>query len=74
MAAPVSLVRGKVIVPPMQDLSEFRQAWESAIGARPLSVALPALHEQLGDPKRAGQEHQAWRGIEGKALREKARS
>jgi tetratricopeptide (TPR) repeat protein len=70
----VGFTRGKVIVPPMQELSEFREAWEAAVEARPVSIALPALYEQLGDSKRAGQEHQAWRGIEGKALREKARS
>jgi hypothetical protein len=69
-----SLVRGKVIVPAGQDLSGFREAWEAATGARPISVSLPALYEELGDSKRAGQAHQAWRGIEGKAVRQKARS
>ena len=72
--APASLARGKVIVQPTQDLEEFRTAWEAVTGARPLSVSLPALYEELGDSKRAGQEHQAWRGIEGKALRQKAGS
>jgi len=65
---------GKVIVQPTQDLGAFREAWEAATGARPLSISLPALYEQLGDSKQAGQEHQAWRGIEGKVLRHKARS
>lgn len=77
VAAPASgprLVRGKVIVPSSQDLSAFRTAWEAATGARSLSGALPALYETLGDAKQAGLEHQAWRGIEGKALRQKARS
>ncbi|KPK14611.1 MAG: hypothetical protein AMJ62_12595 [Myxococcales bacterium SG8_38] len=69
-----SLVRGKLIVQPMQDLSMLREAWERATGARALSISLPAIYEQLGDAKRAGQEHQAWRGIEGKALRQKAPS
>jgi hypothetical protein len=69
-----SLARGKVIVPPTQDLEEFRAAWEAATGSRPLSISLPALYEELGDSKRAGQAHQAWRGIEGKALRQKARA
>jgi tetratricopeptide (TPR) repeat protein len=73
-SVPVSLARGKVIVQSSQDLSEFRSAWETATGNRALSVALPALYEELGDSKQAGQEHQAWRGIEGKALRQKARS
>ncbi len=68
------LVRGKVIVPAYENLSAFRTVWEAAIGARAVSAALPALYETLGDAKQAGLEHQAWRGIEGKALRQKARS
>jgi len=72
MSAP--LLRGKVIVPRTQDLRAFRDAWEAELAKRPLSISLPALYEQLGDSKRAGQEHQAWRGIEGKALRERASS
>jgi tetratricopeptide (TPR) repeat protein len=68
-----SLVRGKIIVSPTQDLRSFREAWEKAIEVRALSISLPALYEQLGDTKRAGQEHQVWRGIEGKALRQEAR-
>jgi hypothetical protein len=73
-SASVSLARGKVIVQPTQDLEAFREAWEAAAGGRASSISLPALYEELGDSKRAGQEHQAWRGIEGKALRQKARS
>ncbi|MBW2546487.1 MAG: tetratricopeptide repeat protein [Deltaproteobacteria bacterium] len=68
------LARGKVIVQRSQDLDEFRVAWEAAIGVRPVSMSLPGLYEELGDSKQAGQEHQAWRGIEGKALRQKARA
>ena len=67
-----ALLRGKVVVQPTQDLGAFREVWEAATGGRPVSISLPALYEQLGDSKRAGQEHQAWRGIEGKALRQKA--
>jgi hypothetical protein len=63
-----------VIVQPVQNLEEFRDSWEAAIGARAASVSIPSLYEQLKDSKRAGQEHQAWRGIEGKALRAKAPS
>jgi len=82
MAAPAAaseraggtLVRGKLIVPRAQDLSELRSAWEAATGSRPLSVSLPALYEELGDSKQAGQAHQTWRGIEGKALRRKAQA
>ena len=73
-AAPTSLVRGKLIVQPTQDLAELRDAWEKATEPRALSISLPALYEEIGDAKRAGQEHQAWRGIEGKALRQKAGS
>lgn len=69
-----SLIRGKVIVGALQNLQAFRDSWEAAIAKRPASVAVPNLYEQLRDTKRAGQEHQAWRGIEGKALRDKARS
>ena len=68
------LVRGKVIVQPVQNLEEFRDSWEAALKKRAASVSMPALYEQLQDSKRAGQEHQAWRGIEGKALRQKARA
>ena len=69
-----SLVRGKVIVPATVDLGAFRDSWEAVVKARPMSLAIPALYELAGDSKRAGQEHQAWRGIEGKVLRSKASS
>jgi len=71
---PASLLRGKLIVPFGVNLTEFREAWKSAVKARAISIALPALYEAVGDPKQTGQEHQAWRGIEGKALRQKARA
>jgi hypothetical protein len=73
-SAPVNLIRGKVIIPLVQDLESFRDAWEAAVAGRNASVSVPALYDQLPDSKRAGQEHQAWRGIEAKALRQKARS
>lgn len=73
-AGSIALVRGKVILQPAQSLDEFARSWEAAIAARAATVATPALYEQLKDAKRAGQEHQAWRGIEGKALRQKART
>ena len=66
-----NLVRGKVIVSPIQNLEEFRDSWEAAVAGRAATVSLPSLYEQLKDSKRAGQEHQAWRGIEGKAIRHK---
>jgi len=71
--AQASLVRGKLIVPFALKLDEFVAAWERAVKGRPMSIALPELYEAAGDAKQAGQEHQAWRGIEGKALRQKAR-
>ena len=70
--ASVRLVRGKIIVQPVQNLEEFRASWEAALEKRAATASLPALYEQLKDSKRAGQEHQAWRGIEGKAIRAKA--
>jgi tetratricopeptide (TPR) repeat protein len=69
---PSPLVRGKVILTPTQSLDDFRDAWEAALSKRPAAIAVPKLYELLKDTKRAGQEHQAWRGIEGKALRQKA--
>jgi len=73
-SASANLVRGKIIVQPLQNLEEFRDSWEAAIGKRAATASLPSLYEQLRDSKRAGQEHQAWRGIERKALRAKAQS
>lgn len=66
-----SFIRGKIIVPAGANLSSFRDSWESALAALGISGALPRLYEELGETKLAGQEHQAWRGIEGKALRQK---
>ncbi|MBT8469222.1 MAG: tetratricopeptide repeat protein [Deltaproteobacteria bacterium] len=73
VSASASFVRGKLIVPFALKLEEFREAWEIAAKARAVTIALPALYEAVGDAKQAGLEHQAWRGIEGKALRQKAR-
>ena len=64
--------RGKVILPATADLPAFRRAWEAAVATNALTVSLPQLYEELGETKRAGQAHQAWRGIERKALRQKA--
>ena len=36
---------------------------------RGLAIALPRLYELLEETKRAGQEHQAWRGVERKAIK-----
>ncbi|MDH3201558.1 MAG: tetratricopeptide repeat protein [Myxococcales bacterium] len=64
--------RGKIIVPAAVELASFRDAWEASVGSGALAASLPSLYEELGETKRAGQEHQAWRGIERKALRRKA--
>lgn len=69
-----TFVRGKIIVPPNVDLQTLRAAWEHELGARHLVAALPKLYESLRETKRAGQEHQAWRGIEKRALRQRAES
>ena len=62
------LLRGKLVVPEEQDLEVLRGAWEQLLLDEPFAAAMPQLYETLGDTKRAGQEHQAWRGIERKAL------
>lgn len=72
-SASVPLVRGKLVVPADLDLNAFRESWEALVKTRPMTLSVPGLYEELGDSKRAGQEHQAWRGIEGKAVRDKAR-
>ena len=36
---------------------------------RTMRLAMPELYEKTGPTKRAGQEHQAWRGIERVALK-----
>ena len=72
-SVPAPFMRGKLIVPFALKLDELVAAWERAAKGRAVSIALPELYEAVGDAKRAGQEHQAWRGIEGKALRQKAR-
>lgn len=64
------IVYGKLIVPADVELPLFRAKLDQAIRARgKVTLAVPALYEALGDAKRAGQEHQAWRGIERNALK-----
>lgn len=61
---------GKIVVPASVDLGAFRDALEAATRKDGRVVlAVPALYEALGDTRRAGQEHQAWRGIERTAIR-----
>lgn len=64
------IVYGKLIIPATVALPLFRAALDKAIRERgKVSIAVPALYEALGDAKRAGQEHQAWRGIERNAIK-----
>ncbi|MCB9658950.1 MAG: hypothetical protein H6726_14965 [Sandaracinaceae bacterium] len=63
------LTYGKIVLPAGADLRGFRAAYEKAIAKRGLAIALPRLYELLEETKRAGQEHQAWRGVERKAIK-----
>jgi len=64
------LVYGKLVAPRDTDLGALRDALERAIHARgTVRLAIPELYERLGDTRRAGIEHQAWRGLERVALR-----
>jgi len=60
---PERLVYGKLVAPADLDL---RTPWSQA--TRDMRAAAPELYEG-GDPKRAGQEHQAWRGVERVAVK-----
>lgn len=64
------IVYGKIIVPGAVELAQVRDVIATAMRSRgTFQLAIPQLHELLGDTKRAGQEHQAWRGIERVAIR-----
>ena len=64
------IVYGKLVVPGGADLAAARDAIERTARTRgTFQIAVPELYEALGDTKRAGQEHQAWRGIERVAIR-----
>ena len=64
------IVYGKIVVPPAASLEQVREVIERDMRTRgTFQIAVPELYEQLGDAKRAGQEHQAWRGIERVAIR-----
>ncbi len=58
------LIVGKLVAAATLDLSELRRRFEAALdaadGAR---WAVPDLYELCGDTKRAGREHQRWRGL-----------
>jgi tetratricopeptide (TPR) repeat protein len=70
--APVSdkLVHGKIVGRSSANLEALAAYIEASPFAKSeLALAIPALYEKLGQTKRAGQEHQAYRGIERKAER-----
>jgi tetratricopeptide (TPR) repeat protein len=69
---PVSskLVHGKIVCAPEVGLEPLKAYIQSSpFAKRELALAIPGLYEALGQTKRAGQEHQAYRGIERKAER-----
>ncbi len=55
------LVRAKLIAPERVDLAAVRTHVEQC---KTIPIAVPRLYELLGDSRRAGQEHQAWRALE----------
>lgn len=60
-----SVFYGKLLIPADADLTQIRHALETALRARAgVTLAVPALYEQLGDTQAAGKAHQAWGGIE----------
>ncbi|MEM1415029.1 MAG: hypothetical protein AAGH15_09025 [Myxococcota bacterium] len=62
------LAYGKLVVPAGPDLKDVRARLEAVLAARrTLRFAIPGLYEATADAKRAGLEHQAWRGIERRA-------
>jgi hypothetical protein len=65
-----NLFYGKLIVPAELDLKKVRDAVDAGVRARNgMTLALPKLHELLGDTPAAGKAHQAWAGIEKVALK-----
>ncbi len=64
------ILYGKLVAPASVSLAALRDALDREVrkGGR-VQLAIPGLYEALGDTKRAGQEHQAWRGIERVAIK-----
>jgi hypothetical protein len=60
------LFHGKIVVPASIPPEQVASAIES-LKAATIAVAVPDLYDALGNSKRAGQEHQAFRGIERRA-------
>jgi hypothetical protein len=64
------IVYGKLVAPAIVEPPAIRAALDGAVkAAGKVSLAIPGLYELLGDSKRSGQEHQAWRGIERIAIK-----
>ncbi|MEO0324669.1 MAG: hypothetical protein AAF447_17030, partial [Myxococcota bacterium] len=62
------LAYGKLVVPSAVALGDLRGRLEALLASRrTLRFAIPALYEEVADAKRAGLEHQGWRGIERRA-------
>lgn len=58
------VVFGKIVVPGAIPLDAFARALEAGARARPgILLAVPALHEALGDTPAAGKHHQRWGAI-----------
>lgn len=64
------IVYGAFVAPAALDLQAFRTRYEEAVRRMgSVALALPGLYEAVGDTKKAGQQHQAWRGIERTAVK-----
>lgn len=59
------LFYGKLLIPAAINLKDVQGAIEKGLRSRAgLTLAIPKLHELLGDTPAAGKAHQAWGGIE----------
>jgi hypothetical protein len=59
------VVHGKLVAGAALDLASLRGTLEAALRANPaILMAIPSLHEALGDTAAAGRAHKAWGGIE----------
>ncbi len=64
------LVYGKLVAPGGLAPSDLLARFEAAsVSLRNLRLAVPELYERVGDTRRAGQEHQAWKGVERAAIK-----
>jgi len=65
-------VIGKIVAPARVPLDVLAAGIPAAAAAAGLTVVVPELFEALGDARRAGKEHQAWRGLERRAHRRRS--